>query len=190
LLDPCQGGAVYYGTVGAAPNRKAVVSWVSVPDFFFPTDTFTFQVWLEEGTQRIQFQYLEVQPASQNPDAGGAFATIGVEHSSGLAASQYSYAGSSLLTNGHAILLIPTSSDAYLYPPAITVLGFQPATGNLQLAVQGVPGGSYILEASSDLTAWTPVTTNSPSATDGSVIFTDPQAGQFGRRFYRAAVVP
>jgi subtilisin family serine protease len=189
-LDPCQGGAVYFGTVGSAPNRKAVISWVSVPSSLYPGDTFTFQVWLEEATQQIQFQYLNAQPGSQNGDAGGAFATIGVEHSSGLAASQYSYAGSLLLTNGQAILFIPTSSDAYRYPPAVSVLGFQPDTANLQLSVQGVPGGSYILQASGDLTAWTPVATNSPSATNGSVIFTDPQAGQFGRRFYRAAVVP
>ena len=46
---------------------------------------------------------------------------------------------------------------------------------------------TYVLQASTDLTHWTAIATNQ-AASDGTLIFTEPQAGQFAGRFYRAFI--
>lgn len=53
-----------------------------------------------------------------------------------------------------------------------------------QIAVQGYPGRSYVLQASPNLTSWTPVQTNgSPS---GSWVWVDPSLPPRPARYYRA----
>jgi hypothetical protein len=50
-----------------------------------------------------------------------------------------------------------------------------------------VPVGiTYLILASTDLQTWTPIATN--VATNGSIVFTDPAATNFGSQFYRAMV--
>ena len=129
-LAPNAGGNVYLGTTGTAPNRKVVISWVSVPRPEDPTLGFTFQAWLEEGTQRIQFQYQEVQPDSPSAGAAGRSATVGVENASGTVAAKYSRNGSRLLTNNQAILFLP----------AVSSLSIVPAS---DFAALGGPGGPF-----------------------------------------------
>jgi len=55
----------------------------------------------------------------------------------------------------------------------------------LSLMLQGPVGANYMIQASTDLLSWLPITnfvsTNSP------VYFTDPTAKNYNRRFYRAA---
>ena len=58
----------------------------------------------------------------------------------------------------------------------------------LELALHGEANALYAVQASSDLQHWTIVSTNRANAT-GAVSFHDPQAGQYGRRFYRAVQV-
>jgi hypothetical protein len=50
----------------------------------------------------------------------------------------------------------------------------------------GTSGQSYILQASTNLSAWTPLQTNSATFYD----FTDTNAVNFPRRFYRAVLGP
>jgi VCBS repeat-containing protein len=59
----------------------------------------------------------------------------------------------------------------------MTAVGF-----SLQLS--GVPASTYVIEASTNLTDWTPISTN--SGLTGSVVFTDTEAANFSQRFYRA----
>jgi subtilisin family serine protease len=57
-------------------------------------------------------------------------------------------------------------------------------TGDIRLQLQGQPGRSYVIEASSDLDEWTPITTNAP--VDGLIQVIDRNAANHAVRFYRA----
>jgi hypothetical protein len=66
-------------------------------------------------------------------------------------------------------------------PPRLQLLNSGPPT---QLRLLGSAGQNYVTDASTDLNAWKPVSTNSPIA--GSVVVTDPGSVGFSSRFYRA----
>jgi subtilisin family serine protease len=102
-LYPPGGGSILIGTVGTAPNRSVVVSWVGLPHFGYTnTVTFTFQAILNEAGNDIVFQYQDVQPADSRYGRGLS-ATIGVEDGTGAVARKVSFNGSTLLTNNQAI---------------------------------------------------------------------------------------
>ncbi len=60
--------------------------------------------------------------------------------------------------------------------------------GVLQLSFSGVSGETYILQASTDLMNWTPISTNVAPA--NLFNFTDPNAANFSARFYRVVELP
>ncbi len=77
-----------------------------------------------------------------------------------------------------------TSTTAVLnvYDSASATLGsFALSGGDFQFSITGVPGYGYIIQASTNLTSWTPIKTNNSPFT-----FTDPQTTNYPRRFYRA----
>jgi uncharacterized delta-60 repeat protein len=57
------------------------------------------------------------------------------------------------------------------------------ASGQFQFSASGRPGGVFVVEASPDLLTWVPLQTNTLGA--GPLPFTDFQATNFTRRFYR-----
>jgi hypothetical protein len=64
-------------------------------------------------------------------------------------------------------------------------LAITPDDGNtIRVDVCGAPGLRYVLEASTNLAQWTPISTNQSS--DGKYIVTDVGQGQFRWRFFRA----
>ena len=73
---------------------------------------------------------------------------------------------------------------------------FDPATlkrmpnGDLQCQVAdgGSQGQNLLIQASTDLIEWTTISTS--SVTGFPIDFTDAEAGQHGRRFYRAVTQP
>ncbi len=81
-LDPASGGAVYYETLGTAPNRRFIVQWDQVPQFF-DVDSNTFQVVLYESTGCVEFRYGLVTPEAFADDY-----TIGVENQNGFLATR------------------------------------------------------------------------------------------------------
>ncbi|MEZ4570038.1 MAG: S8 family serine peptidase [Thermomicrobiales bacterium] len=97
------GGEIWYDTVGEAPNRRFVVSWIDIPNTVQtsgptatgPFDGITFQIVLEESTNNILLQYLDVDFNLSSIDYGSG-ATIGVEHFSGTVGRQFSYNDDSL----------------------------------------------------------------------------------------------
>ncbi|MEN8256684.1 MAG: DUF6701 domain-containing protein [Thermodesulfobacteriota bacterium] len=93
-LDPSGGGQVTYETMGSAPNRQFVVSWLGVPRYGAGS-SYTFQVILYETSNAFKFQY-------GAGNANGSSATIGVEVSD-TDFTQYSY-NSNTVSNGDAIL--------------------------------------------------------------------------------------
>ena len=59
------------------------------------------------------------------------------------------------------------------------------AMGQYTMAVDGVEGCRYIVQASTDLVNWVPVQTNTAPFT-----FVDTNAGRFPQRFYRSVYAP
>lgn len=59
------------------------------------------------------------------------------------------------------------------------------AQGEFSFLLAGVPHATYVIQASTDLTSWTAITTNVLPAT-GALRITDAQAAEFLQRYYRA----
>jgi hypothetical protein len=89
-LDPSlNGGAVWYRTVGSAPNRKLVISWVGVRH----ADTagpISIQAVLEETSNEILLAYQDTLHGNPAQDHG-ASATIGLESPDGTLGTQFLY---------------------------------------------------------------------------------------------------
>jgi subtilisin-like proprotein convertase family protein len=60
--------------------------------------------------------------------------------------------------------------------------------GRFQTTLQSLPRMTHVIEASSDLATWTPISTNTLSAS--SVIILDPPPPGVSHRFYRAIRCP
>lgn len=93
-------GAVYYKTIGAAPNRMFVVEWYDNQHYYSSPSGITFEAILYEGTNDIKFQYKDVN--FDSGDSYGASATVGIESFDGRGL-QYSY-NEPVINNGQAIL--------------------------------------------------------------------------------------
>jgi subtilisin family serine protease len=87
-------GAIWYRTVGTAPNRRFVVSWIGAPHYYDVGDS-TFQAILEEGSGDVVFQYQDVDFGDSFSDYG-ASATVGVEDVPGTVGRTFSFDQASL----------------------------------------------------------------------------------------------
>jgi subtilisin family serine protease len=76
-LNPALAGGVWHRTIGAAPNRKLVISWVGVRHADNP-GTISFQAVLEEGSNEILLAYQDTLHGSPTYDHG-ASATVGLK---------------------------------------------------------------------------------------------------------------
>jgi hypothetical protein len=142
-LNP-SASSVRFGIVGTAPSRRAIASWLAAAGAGSPSATFSFQAILEESSQDIVFQYLEVQPGSRNASAAGKSATVGLEHRSGMVAARYAYNGSTLLSNAMALRFIAPPGSSTNPPPQAVSL-FQPTwdSGTFTFAFTGQVGRIY-----------------------------------------------
>lgn len=78
-FDQPGAGAVYYGTVGAAPARRFVVQWNNAFPQGSPNPV-TFQAVLAEGSNEVLFQYKNVALGPANPARNAGLATVGVRN--------------------------------------------------------------------------------------------------------------
>ena len=88
-------GAVYYETLGAAPDRQFVVQWDEITRGY-NYDLMTFEIILNE-TGEIWFQYLTMSGLD------GSAATVGIENSDGAYGCEYGY-NEAVITDGLAIM--------------------------------------------------------------------------------------
>jgi hypothetical protein len=88
-LNPAVEGGVWHRTIGSAPNRRFVVSWVGVRHYT-AAGPVSFQVVLEEGTGDVVLEYLDTDHAFPGLSHGGS-ASVGVESPSGSLGTQFSY---------------------------------------------------------------------------------------------------
>jgi subtilisin family serine protease len=87
-------GSIWHRTVGTAPNRRFVVSWIGAPHYFDVGDS-TFQAILEESSGDIVFQYQDVNFGDPFMDYG-ASATVGIEDTAGTVGRTFSFDQASL----------------------------------------------------------------------------------------------
>ncbi len=111
--------SVFYGTMGEAPRRRFVVSWVNVPKNS-NSARMTFQILLEEGSNEIVFNYLEVQPNGTR--GAGRAATVGIQSPDATLAAQYAYNGEPVLLRNEMAIRARLKDYSYLRvaPPALT----------------------------------------------------------------------
>ncbi|MGH9909757.1 MAG: Ig-like domain-containing protein, partial [Nitrososphaerales archaeon] len=88
-LDSVGAGEIYYQTIGTAPNRTFVVEWFNVQGSPITSSGATFEAILNEGTNEIRFQYLDVNFGEPKYDSGVS-ATVGIESGDGRGL-QYSF---------------------------------------------------------------------------------------------------
>ena len=97
--------ALYYQTLGSAPNRQFVAQWQDVPLATDPGSRLTFQVVLFEGSGEIQFHYLSMLDSSDGLGLGrvsGSSATIGIESLDGRRGTEVAHNRESTVANGYA----------------------------------------------------------------------------------------
>ena len=85
------GGAIYYQTLGVAPNRIFVVEWLNNQHYSSSPSGITFEAILKEGSNEILFQYRSVDFGTSYYANNGASATVGIEAPTGDVGLQYSY---------------------------------------------------------------------------------------------------
>ncbi|MEP6662858.1 MAG: fibronectin type III domain-containing protein [Verrucomicrobiota bacterium] len=91
--------------------------------------------------------------------------------------------GSAVVVDANS-LIYPFSSYriAEIFPPELTMK--RPGPGACILTVKGQAGRVYDIEVSQDLAVWKPISTVRMEGSD-SISFTDKNAGNFPKRFYR-----
>ncbi len=111
-FDPEVNGDVLFNTLGTAPNRRFVVTWSGVPEYSEERDPTlppsTFQVWLFEGSNHIQFGYSGIGTDGAQWDfdepSSDALMAVGISSGSGLFISS---------ANGGAILALDFTNICY-----------------------------------------------------------------------------
>jgi len=98
---------IFTTTTGAAPNRVFVIEW-RVQHFANATNTASFEIQLEESTNRVFFVY------GPSTDAG-ASATAGLQQATGAMALQLSF-HQPVLANGRAVQFAQTAPPAPVPP--------------------------------------------------------------------------
>lgn len=127
-LDMTSAGNWYLATLTAGPTSFTVFEWENVPAFDEPTTSFTFQIWIENGTDNIWFTY---GPMTFD---GYTFGTVGFENAAGtLGATRYFDGTGSLPTAGDELKVVFT-------PATTTEVSFR-------AVVNGEPGDILVNEA-------------------------------------------
>ena len=177
-------GTVFYDTLGAAPNRRFVVQWNNAALPATP-ELVNFEVVLNETTNTVLVQYLNVRTTNSATD-GGASATVGIRAPGGDSngkCTEWSYRAPVLADNS-AILYTPPSQALAIttallnhavvgtpYQQALSATGgtapytWQIASGTLPSGIT-LDGAAALLGGTAAAAATTPLTI---SVTDASV---------------------
>lgn len=133
-FNPETGGQITTATLGTAPAREFVVSWVGIPHYYAPDETATFQAVLsEEGW--LRYSYLDTD---MGYFSNGAYSNVGLVSTPGGGASETDLI-SSLAAN-------VASMSSYVYRPAFG--GGDPPVAVLTAPVEAFVGHPITLDAS------------------------------------------
>jgi hypothetical protein len=118
----------------------------------------------------------------------GTVSTLTVKNvSSPTSAGSYSVRitnGVGSATSSNAVLIVLTSTVSNVVN--IVSAGTRMVADGFQIQLSGPSGSNYIIQASSDLKNWIPISTN--AAPTGSVSYTDVAAKNLSFRYYRAII--
>jgi hypothetical protein len=176
-------------------TNNYVVRWTGMVQPLF-NQTYTFTTTTDDGVRLwVNGQLLVDHFTPQSPTSwSGSIALSALQlysiemdyfQQGGGAIAQLSWSSSST-----ASAIIP-QSQLYPFTNSLPVLFSSPGqinNGVFTLQLSGMPGKTYVLQASTDLIHWTPISTNVPPATIQTLI--DPGASNFPQRFYRAVQMP
>ena len=77
----------------------------------------------------------------------------------------------------------------YICVPSSVITGLELTNGTFHIRVEDVLQlGTLVIEASTSLAGWLPIFTNTTPT--NVLLYTDPEAGSFSNRFYRAFQFP
>jgi hypothetical protein len=92
------------------------------------------------------------------------------------------------VVSSHCTVQISQSATLRVIQPVqLSSLLLSPATGAFSFTLTAETGFNYGVESSSNLTNWTRLRTLTNFS--GELRFTDPEASNFGQRFYRVTLV-
>jgi hypothetical protein len=176
--------AVYAATLGPSGNRRLIVQWNAALSATGPgTDTVTFEVKLFEGSNNIEFHFLDPTVFDDPTVSNGKDATVGIRDTAGQVNGrnlQWSF-DQAIIADGEAIQIVaPTFNIS-----AITRL----TNGHILLQCTGAPSSVNHIEATPALST-KPFAPLGDAAADasGKFQYEDGGAPNFTRRFYRVAV--
>lgn len=121
---------VRYASIGSAPNRRFVVSFVNVPEYKVPGSSFTFQIVLQENGEFV-YQY------GSSTNSSGGTGDIGWE----LSTSDYAVARRGLPSSGTAIRFAPPRLQSFCMAPGVVL---DAGTGNLTLGASATVNGAAV----------------------------------------------
>jgi hypothetical protein len=167
-LSPQAGGDVWTQTFGEAPNRTFVVEWLDTPHYK-DFGAGTFEIQLHEGSNDIEYQYVDTNFDISVYDYGAA-ATIGVENLTGTTGAQFAYDESVLADyDGQKGLRFTSNLPDDLAPRITSVAPTQAVVGQLlsyQATAWGQDGAlswslnkapdGMSIDPASGLLTWTP----------------------------------
>jgi hypothetical protein len=139
----------------------------------------TFSVVAVSGTKLSYKWYFNGKNANNGfGNASPSFTVTNVQpDDAGLYFVEVKNAGGTVMSSNAVLTVV--SPPVTLASPRMTASGFS-------IQVPGVAGANCVIEASTNLTDWTPLFTNGPSA--GNVTFTDITATNRSFRYYRVVV--
>jgi hypothetical protein len=83
---------------------------------------------------------------------------------------------------------VAASGTFTILPPILFISPGAFSNSVFQVQLSGTPNKNYVLETSTNLLQWTPISTNTPSASP--FILSDPDATNYLRRYYRVRLQP
>jgi uncharacterized repeat protein (TIGR01451 family) len=99
-LNLCAGGNWYVGGLTDGVNFFTIFEWQDVPRFGNNSERATFQIWIQDGTDRIWFTYAGVQ---------GADGTVGIENDTGTVGDTRYFEGTGLYPSSAVDLQVDRS---------------------------------------------------------------------------------
>lgn len=120
----------YYLTLGAVGSRRMIIQWnqaISVPGT--GVDSVTFEAKLFEGSNNIEFDYLDATVADDSTISNGANSTVGIRDTNGQLSNrnlQWSF-DQAVIADNESIkiaLTIPEPSSSLFLTCSIIAMGF------------------------------------------------------------------
>jgi len=179
---------------GAMTNNEVsqqVSSLILTTDFQAGNVSFAYRVSSEPIYDFLKFSLNGVEMQRWSGEVG--WATFVFPVTAGTHTLQWDYFKDPTFSDGLDAafldnLLLPSGLPIDETTPAVLEIVRLP-DGSLLVEVRGQPDREYLIQASTDLTAWDTIATE--VASGGVIQFTDPDSGSYPVRFYRAvAVVP